>query len=177
MKNLVQSLSTVALLSALTAVSPAFSQHEHGEEGEGHAHNRSESHGGASTMTEDFHFETVFHDDQIVIYVYDGSQNPVDAQGVTGTVEIAFRDRGRQPLNVELRYVSSDSEQVGSLQGDVDLSGVADGQAKATIELQGLSGRTEKDVSFRETFRLAPGGEEGHGHGGQEDHDDDHGHG
>ena len=78
MKTMIRALSAVALLCLLPISSPALGQHQHEEEAEGHAHDRSEAHGGSSTMTEDFHFETVFHEDAVMIYVYDGTRNPCD---------------------------------------------------------------------------------------------------
>lgn len=77
--------------------------HEHGEgegEGAGHSHERAEGHGGAVTMSKEFHVETVFMPDQVRLYLYDGSQNPTHVKHwktglveATGTVE--FRESGR----------------------------------------------------------------------------------
>jgi len=90
-------------------VSPVFGQHEHGEhehgahehgEGAGHSHEQAEAHGGVVTMSKEFHIETVFLPDQVRLYLYDGSQNPMHVKHwknglVEATGVVDFRDRGR----------------------------------------------------------------------------------
>lgn len=178
MKSMIRPLIALAVLCALPVIAPAYAQHD--EEGAGHSHDRAESHGGSATMTKEFHFETVFHSDAVMIYVYDGSQGPLDAKGVTGTVDLEFRDRGRQPLHAKLEYVPAESGEVGYLRAALDLSEIAEAEAKAKVDLHGLAGGSEKEVSFRETFRLAEeAGHDGHGEGhehGEMKDDDHHGH-
>jgi len=167
MRALIRTLGTVAIVSGLLFCTPTFAQHEH-DEGTGHSHALAEAHGGASTMSKEFHFETVFHQDAVMIYVYDGSQKPMDASGLTGTIDMQFKDKSRESLQAKLEYVAGGSDEVGYLRGSLDLDGVADQAAKAKVEIHGLSGRDEKDVSYRETFRLATEGDD-------DDHGDDHG--
>ena len=168
MRVLIRSLGTVAIVSGLSLCPPAFAQHQH--EAAGHSHDRVEAHGGAATMTKEFHFETVFHRDAVMIYLYDGSQGPLDAKGLTGAVEIQFRDKSRESLQANLEYVPVESGGLGYLRASLDLKGIADQEAKATVDIHGLPGDDEKDVSYRETFRLAQDQEEDQGH------DDGHGH-
>jgi len=86
------------------ALRPAMAQHDHGahEQGEeaGHSHEKAAAHGGAVTMSKEFHVETVFMPDQVRLYLYDASQNPMHVKHrekglmeATGVVD--FRERGR----------------------------------------------------------------------------------
>ncbi len=112
MKNLVK----VVLLSGAVAfglgVNRASAQHDHGGggghdhgshqhgEGAGHSHEQAEGHGGAVTMSKEFHVETVFMPNQVRLYLYDSEQNPMHVKHwKSGLVEasgtVAYRDRGR----------------------------------------------------------------------------------
>jgi len=86
------------------ALSPAMAQHDHGahEQGEeaGHSHEKAAAHGGAVTMSKEFHVETVVMPDQVRLYLCDGSQNPMHVKHwekglVEATGVVNFRERGR----------------------------------------------------------------------------------
>lgn len=107
-KSTVKAMMLSGAVAFGLGVSPVSAQHEHGdhdhgvhEHGEeaGHSHERVEGHGGAVTMSKEFHVETVFTADQVRLYLYDGAQNPIHVKrGKTGMVEatatVDYRDRG-----------------------------------------------------------------------------------
>ena len=145
---------------------------EHGkEEAEGHGHDKAERHGGQATMTNEFHFEVLFHRDSVQVYFYDGKQNPISARGASGTVSLSFRDHHRERVSAELAYVKPAEKDEGGhghghkektaphpqdfLEAAIDLAKVQEGAMKALFDLKGLAGKEEKAVSFKETFKLA----------------------
>ncbi len=109
MKSMVKAMMLSGAVVFGLGVNPVSAQHEHGEhehaaqehgEEAGHSDERAEVHGGAVTMSKEFHVETVFLVDQVRLYLYDGSQNPMQVKhwkngvvGATGVVD--YRDRGR----------------------------------------------------------------------------------
>jgi len=137
--------------------------HEHGEAA-GHSHEKAEIHGGNVTMTKEFHFETVFHPDEVHVYVYNGAQDPIDPKGVTGSVRIEWRDSAQPAATASFEYVPGSSGKVGHLQAPVDLSGVAEDQAKAAVDLTSLPGKAETELSYKETVRLSGAGDHEHDH-------------
>ncbi|MFV1967585.1 MAG: hypothetical protein ACC628_19320 [Pirellulaceae bacterium] len=137
--------------------------HEH-EEAAGHSHEKAAIHGGNVTMSKEFHFETVFHSDEVHVYVYNGAQDPIDPKGVTGSIRIEWRDSARPAATASFKYVPGSSGEVGHLQTSVDLSGVAAGQAKAAVDLTSLPGKAEKELSYKETVRLSGEGDHEHEH-------------
>lgn len=135
---------------------------EHGE-AEGHGHKKAEAHGGQVTMTKEFHFEVLFHRDEVRVYLYDIKQNPLSMHGIAGTV--SFRTRtGRKPA-AQLRYVAphgGDHDEgghheakkaVGYLSARAHLASAHPGGLKATFHLRNLPGKHEKELSFIETFQ------------------------
>ncbi len=101
-------------------VNPVSAQHGHGAhdhgahghgskmhgEASGHSHEQAEVHGGLVTMSKEFHVETVFMPNEVRLYLYDGSQNPMHVKHwksglveATGTVD--YRDRGRSSTSLE----------------------------------------------------------------------------
>ncbi len=74
------------------------------ESQKGHSHARAEIHGGTVVMSKMHHFEVVFKPKAIKVYLYDGRQNPLSAEGVTGTVTL--KTRGGEPKTVPLKVVS-----------------------------------------------------------------------
>jgi len=174
-----KTIITGFLVGFLAVASPAFGQehehegHEHGKEAEGHSHQMAMSHGGTVTMTAAFHFEVVFTHDSVRVYAYDAKQKPLDPNGVKGKIQVLFRDSRREPVESVLRYVSDPEEgeehheeghrmehemeghhSHGFLEASLDLSKVAEGDAKASISLKGLPGKSETSAVFRETFRV-----------------------
>lgn len=133
---------------------------EHGQEEKaeksGHSHDKAALHKGSVTMTQQHHFEVVFHEKELRVYVYTGGQEPIlDLKGVSGSV--LFQSKGGDTLTVKLSYVapdSSDESAQGYLSLEHDFSGVKEGTMKASISLEGLSNPKETSVTFRESVRL-----------------------
>ena len=99
MNSIVKAMMLSAAVAFGLGVNAASAQHEHGEKA-GHSHERVAGHGGVVTMSKEFHVETVFMPDQVRLYLYDGSQDPMHVKHwkkglveATGTVD--YRDRGR----------------------------------------------------------------------------------
>ena len=159
---------------------PGHSMHGNsGEEMSGHSHQMSMLHGGMVTMTKDHHFETVFGEDGMRIYMYTGQQVPARFAQVTGTALLKFKDgRTEQvPLTVqkplegdEVAYFCPGHPQATQMHpgvcdtcggmplqaqnyllGKVDLAGVQPGSVKAVVDIRGLGGE-EPAVTFTETY-------------------------
>jgi hypothetical protein len=128
-----------------------------------------ERHGGQVTVTEEFQFEVVFSRDAVQLYLYDGEKSPVSAEEINGTVRFAFRGLGGKSSSLELAYVGSVDEEKGAhghekgngrqqqdfLQAKVDLNKLQEGDMIAGFALKNLPGEKEKEVEFRESFKLA----------------------
>jgi Heavy metal binding domain len=115
MKRMVKALMLSGAVAFGFGVNPVSAQHDHsghdhGDKGHGekagHSHESAEGHGGAVTMSKEFHVETVFMPDQVRLYLYDGEQNPVHVKHwkkglveATGTVDYRDRGRGTTTLN------------------------------------------------------------------------------
>jgi hypothetical protein len=166
--NSTTGISAFVLSAFLTSssISSAHGQDTHHEGVSGHSHEASELHGGKVTMTDEFHFEVAFQRDQILVYGYDRAQKAIDLGGVSGTARVDFRDSGRDAIEVALTYVKPEAQsghghhghaevRFGHLIAEVDLGKVEEGNAKATLMLQGLPGSSEKEVRFKETFKIA----------------------
>lgn len=165
---------TVAMLSWL--VISAFigdddPKHEEGHHGMGHSHDMAAMHGGQVTMTKEFHFEIAFDRGSVNVYVYNGSQEPISAKGLSGDVTISFRDSDKKPIKAELSYSEpakmadehgsghghDENHEAGQdfLESHLDLTEVQEGGAKAVFVLKNLPGDKEKEVTFKESFKLA----------------------
>ncbi len=96
-KSLFTALFAATLFAAMS-VSPVFSQ-----EKAGHSHERAEKHGGEVVMSKEHHFEVVWMPNHVMVYVYDGKQNPLDAKGVTG--EVTFKFKGGKSETKELKFM------------------------------------------------------------------------
>jgi len=105
------SVAVLLLAFTLSAGKLAFAQqthehHEHGEEVKaGHSHAKAEAHGGEVVMTKKHHFEVVWMPDHVMVYLYDQSQQPLAAQGVTGEVTFKFKDGKTQTEKLTLMDV------------------------------------------------------------------------
>lgn len=159
---------------------------EPAQEEAGHSHDRATAHGGGVAMTQEFHFETVFRADGIAVYVYDGTQNPVDLSGTkaTGTVTVQFRDRSKKPLEAPLRLAMppeehsehnhADGEQAvaeaehaaeaeqSHLSALIALADVESDGARARIHITDLPGKKEKEVTFLQKVSIAPAADQHH---------------
>lgn len=121
----------------------------------GAAPQAAEAHGGAVTMTGDHHFEVAFQRDKVQVWLYDANQTPLDARGVAARVEVRFEGaRSRRAVTTELMYVAGADGAPGHIEGPVDMAQVPEGAAWAAFQLLKLPG-VERQVSFRDTFRLA----------------------
>lgn len=149
-------LKQAPMLALIVALGGGIARAQDGGPKPGHSHEKSEGHGGTVTMTRDFHFEVAFHRDQVHVWVYDGKQAPIDPRGVEGQVEVRFEAAtNRQPLDARLSYVAGEGGKPGHLEGALDLTNVPEGQAEATFHLEKLPGSGERQVTFREHFKLA----------------------
>lgn len=75
-----------------------------------HSHDKSEIHGGESTMTKAHHFETVWMHDHVMVYLYDIDQKPLAAKGVTGEVVFKFKDSKEQKAALTLMEAGKKAE-------------------------------------------------------------------
>jgi hypothetical protein len=120
-------------------------------------------------VTEDFRFEIAFERDRIHVHGYDRARNPIDLQGVTGTVRVAYRD-DRSSVTAALNYEPGSHGNgykhdraehqrvipgIGHLVADVSFALVTERDATAEFELENLPGGFEQRVEFTETFKLA----------------------
>ncbi len=96
--SILNTLIAASLFTALS-LSPVSAQ----EEKAGHSHERAEQHGGEVAMTKEHHFEVVWMPNHVMVYVYDGRQNPLDAVGVTG--EVTFKFKGGKSVTKELKFM------------------------------------------------------------------------
>jgi len=78
---------------------------------ESHSHDKSEIHGGESTMTKAHHFETVWMHDHVMVYLYDINQKPLAAKGVTGEVVFKFKDGKEQKAALTLMVAGKKMEE------------------------------------------------------------------
>ncbi len=122
MNSIVKAMMLSAAVAFGLSVNSASAQHEHGEhehggqehgEKAGHSYERAEGHGGAVTMSKEFHVETVFMPDQVRLYLYDGSQNPTHVKhwkkGLVEATGVAdFRDRGRGTATLKFVHGTPD---------------------------------------------------------------------
>lgn len=91
------------LISVLSGGGALLAQHQHKEESQaGHSHAKAEIHGGEVAMTKAHHFEVVWMPDHVMVYLYDGSQKPLAAKGVTGEVVFKFKDGKEQKAALTL---------------------------------------------------------------------------
>lgn len=80
------------ILSSVGALLAQQHQHEKQEAQAGHSHAKAEIHGGEALMTTAHHFEVVWMPDHVMVYLYDQSQKPLTAKGVSGEVVFKFKD-------------------------------------------------------------------------------------
>jgi hypothetical protein len=179
-------ISAILLLSLST---PASSQHEHPRGGHQppkaeekqpeHSHERSNLHGGAVTMTELHHFETVFGPGEVRIYMYSETQTPMSLADAKATATMKTRDGREQaiPLRIDKTEIPGDAVYYcpmhpevtkadpdkcpkcgmtlvpqDMLVGEVDLTGVSAGGAKLVVRIEGLKGK-ESSITFTESYR------------------------
>jgi len=136
---------------------------------EGSDHDTAKTHGGTFTSTNEFQFEVAFERDRIHVHAYDRARDPIDLQGVAGTVLVTYDD-DRAPVTAALSYVpgslhaTPDRDRTeyhlvdprnGHHVAEVSFARVADGDATVEIELDNLPSRLETRVEFSETFKLA----------------------
>lgn len=178
-KPLAKALQISALLLAISFPACAQDSHDHDhkkkgsghshgddnkheKEAPGHSHEKAEGHGGGVVMTKAHHFEVVYYEKSVRIYVYDSTQNAIDPKGASGTVFTKFRKKGRSQLSGKLKYVSAKKEEKdhddhgakGYLEALIDFSKLDKGGAKSSFTITGLSNSKEKKVSFKDTFAL-----------------------
>jgi len=171
-----------AVVFALSAGSVLAQGHEHKDGAEGHAkkgqagsmghsHDRAALHDGSVTMTERHHFEVVFHEDELRVYVYTMAQDPINnPKGISGSA--FFKSKSGDTLTLKLSYVAPDSAShstQGYLSAKHDFSGVKKGTMKASFTIDGLANPKEPSVTFRESVQVHD--EEGQ-HGEKAEHGD-----
>ncbi len=175
-----------AVVLAMSAGSVLAQGHEHKEGAKGHAeksmagsmghsHDRASIHDGSVTMTDKHHFEVVFHEKELRVYVYTIKQDPIT--NLKGLSASAFlKSKGGDTLTLKLSYVAPDSAMKstqGYLSAKHDFSAVKNGTMKASFSIDGLDNPKETSVTFRESVKVHD--EEGmHGDHMKKGHDDDH---
>lgn len=97
---------------------------------EAHSHDKSEIHGGESTMTKAHHFETVWMHDHVMVYLYDIDQKPLAAKGVTGEVVFKFKDGKEQKATLELMEAGKTME-AHHAEGEKDAEHPGEGEKHA----------------------------------------------
>lgn len=126
----------------------------HGEEGEGHSHEMAMIHGGHVIMTQQNHFEVLFSEEGLRVYVYDGQQAAIaDPAKASGTATLSTK--AGKPTTLELTYRGPDKDHgrtQGFLFAPYDFGEVEEGSMKATISLKGIG---KDPVSFK--IAVAPG--------------------
>ena len=150
----------------------AFAQHgghdhgskgtgDHGSDGESmaHGHAEAEMHGGVSTMTQSHHFEVVYLEDGIRLYVYDDAQKPIAAEGIEGNVTLSYKDAEAEtvdlvymlPVLIGSGHMAMESREY--LFVPVDLSAEELGSFRAQMSLSQLPGDGESEVQFIDSFQ------------------------
>jgi len=103
---------TIILASLLAGVAALPGTTISQESKAGHSHSKAAMHGGSVSMSKNYHFEVVFKPGNVMVYLYDGAQNPLSAKGVKGEVTLKFKNG--DPQKLPLTYVSMHHEMKGS---------------------------------------------------------------
>lgn len=164
----------MALIAFVLLQSPVSAQ-----EKAGHSHEKAEIHGGEVLMSKQHHFEVVWMEDHVMVFLYDGQQKPLAAKGVNGEVTFKFKDgRSQQEALIPMEVSKmqgmhhDESEEHGEHKEDnkmaamrqmmgnqdhfmakVDLSGAKEGEVKATFTLQGLPNKKESTATFTAKYK------------------------
>lgn len=110
------------------------------------------AHRGLVAATRQFRFEIAFLHDRAEVYAYDADRKRISVKGIHGTVRVEIPDRVRAPLQADLAYLKN---RTGDwLQAELNLSKIADDEAKVAIHLTGLPGKTEHEVDLTPPFRI-----------------------
>ncbi|MFQ5632313.1 MAG: hypothetical protein ACE5I1_26380 [bacterium] len=165
----------IAMTAFALLQNPSFAQ-----EKAGHSHEKAETHGGTVLMSKQHHFEVVWMEDHVMVFLYDGHQKPLSRLGgMNGEVTFKFKD-GRTlqeeliPMEVsKMKGMHHDEDdehgehrdgdkmaEMREMMGDqdhfmakVDLSGVKEGEVKATFTLQGLPNKKESTATFTAKYK------------------------
>ena len=151
---------------------PAFAQ-----EKAGHSHEQAEIHGGEVLMSKQHHFEVVWMEDHVMVYLYDGHQKPLPAKGVTGEVTFKFKGGKTQKATLQLMEAGKMQEMMQHEAGEghehegkmadmhkmmanqdhlvakVDLGTAKEGEVKAVFALKGLPNEKEPEATFTATYK------------------------
>lgn len=151
----------------------------HAEAMGGHAHAKSALHGGQVSMTEAHHFETVFAEDGIHVYIYTMEQAPMMVESAKGVASLRLEDGSKLDVPLATRAATKADGIVyfcpmhpavvqmqpgecslcggmklyeqDHLHAKADLSKYAPGKMKVLVEVQGL-GKPEPNARFVATF-------------------------
>lgn len=116
-------------------------------------HEHFEAHGGVGKKSDNRRFEIVFNRDSIRVYVSDDKGKPIDPAGAEGTIQVRFRQRGKNAVGGNVAAVPAKGKELPYLEVKVNLANVEEGAATAGIQLKKLPGGGE--ASFQEPFKLA----------------------
>jgi hypothetical protein len=167
LKLIGSTVTALAVVFGLSAGNALAQGHDHDAGGDshdkkgktesmGHAHDRASLHQGSVTMTDKHHFEVVFHNEELRIYVYTMAQDPIpNLKGVSGSAFL--KSKKGDTLSLKLSYVAPDSSMKstqGYLTAKHDFSGVKKGTMKCSFNIDGLANPKETSVNFRESVMV-----------------------
>jgi hypothetical protein len=129
-----------------------------------HSHAIAAMHGGLVTMSKHYHFEVVFKQDGINIYLYDSLQMAQPTKGVGGqaTLELESGDAFTVPFESISSYQMTSKQKerhrhktMGQdyLKANVDLRDIEPGKMKAIISVKGLPNKDELETTFTAIFQ------------------------
>ncbi len=117
-------LLLTSVLLSVGALLAQEHQHEKQESKSGHSHAKAEIHGGEAAMTKAHHFEAVWMPDHVMVYLYDGSQKPLAAKGVTGEVVFKFKDGKEEKATLTLMEAGKMMEEHHEKSGEMGHQGM-----------------------------------------------------
>lgn len=126
----------------------------HDMETPGHSHEMSEIHGGTAVMTPSHHFEALFTEGAIHMYVYDGKQNPIVDPAKAG-VRVTLEPKDGKPVELAMDYTAPDAAEgrtQGSFVAKHDFEGYEPGSMKAVFHVEGLS---KKPIDFKTPVQIS----------------------
>ena len=121
-----------------------------GEAAPGYSHEKSSIHGGKVVMTTDHHFECVFTEDAVLLYGYDGRQEPIDLKDATGEARVYPKEGG--PTTMPFRFVPGKGREPGYLEARFSFGKVAPTSRTVGVSLFGLKAEGERTASFSVLF-------------------------
>lgn len=112
-------------------------------------------HGGQLVVIKGGSIEVVYRPDEIRVYVYGPSQNPVTAKGVVGEYALEVKRQDKMTYHAfKVVPASSDTKELTYLAAPVDFSKTKDGELKVAYRFTHLPA-DETQAKFTQTFALS----------------------